>query len=132
MEIISPSNSGDTERLAEAERVTGHEGYIRELFLCGLSVSAQMSFSSSPNSFCSPSTHNSLFIISANQSLFLGGFEFTISSIFLVHFFLSPHCFQSPHKHCCFVSLPLPTSSFSLLCIYQLPLPSFSLPSCLR
>lgn len=115
MEIISPSNSGDTERLAEAERVTGHEGYIRELFLCGLSVWAQMSFSSSPNSFCPPSTHNSLFIISANQSLFLGGFEFTISSIFLVHFFFCHHIVSNPH-----------TNIVLSLCLYLLPLLAFS------
>lgn len=44
MEIISPSNSGDTERLAEdeAERVTRHEGYIRELFLCEQSATVSL------------------------------------------------------------------------------------------
>lgn len=114
MEIISPSNSGDTERLAEAERVTGHEGYIRELFLCGLSVWAQMSFSSSPNSFCPPSTHNSLFIISANQFVF-GRFWVYYFLYFSCAFFFCHHIVSNPH-----------TNIVLSLCLYLLPLLAFS------
>lgn len=141
MEIISPSNSGDTERLAEdeAERVTRHEGYIRELFLCEQSATVSLC-----GCKCLFPVRQILFVrrqpvtvSSLSQPITVCVWEvlnilFPLFFLCIFFFFLSPQSFQSPHKHCCFVSLPLPTSSFSLLFIYQLPLPSFSVPNCLR
>lgn len=115
MEIISPSNSGDTERLAEAERVTGHEGYIRELFLCGLSVCGRK---------C---------LFPVRQILFVHRQPITVSSLsqpirvcfwevlsllfplFFLCIFFCHHIVSNPH-----------TNIVLSLCLYLLPLLAFS------